>query len=226
MPVLFDKISFSYEKKPVSGEELFNELSFIIEEGEFILLSGYEGTGKSTLIQMVNGLIYPKKGKVFVDGLDTSKKRNLFEIRKKTGLVFQYPEKQFFSFSVREELLFALINFKLSCPEKYELISESALETVGLHKDMLEKNPFELSGGEQRQVAIASILAYSPKYLFFDEPTAGLDAANRRRFIKILEGIRKKGGTVLVVSHDKRLLKENIFTKTVFIESGSLKTRD
>lgn len=187
---------------PFTSVALHN-VSLTIEDGEFIGLLGHTGSGKTTLVQHLNGLIRPTDGKVIVDGLDLSDKRtSLLEVRKKVGLVFQYPEYQLFEETVARDVAFGPKNMGLSQPEIDRRVHE-AIERVGLnYDDIAQRSPFELSGGQMRRVAIAGVLAMEPGTLILDEPTAGLDPAGRRSILNMVRRLHAEGGlTVVMVSH-------------------------
>lgn len=173
-----------------------------IDEGEIVGIIGHTGSGKSTLIQHFNGLLKPTSGKVFIDGEELfADKSRLKEIRFKVGLVFQYPEYQLFEETVYKDIAFGPKNMGLSDDEVDRRIKETA-RLVGLKPELLDKSPFELSGGQKRRVAIAGVMAMEPKVLILDEPTAGLDPHGRDRILGLIKEYHaEKGTTVLLVSH-------------------------
>ena len=173
-----------------------------IDEGEIVGIIGHTGSGKSTLIQHFNGLLKPTSGKVFVDGEELfADKSRLKEIRFKVGLVFQYPEHQLFEETVYKDIAFGPKNMGLDDGEIDRRIKETA-RLVGLRPELLEKSPFELSGGQKRRVAIAGVMAMEPRVLILDEPTAGLDPRGRDRILGLIKEYHaEKGTTVLLVSH-------------------------
>ncbi|MBQ6895255.1 MAG: energy-coupling factor transporter ATPase, partial [Clostridia bacterium] len=160
------------------------------------------GSGKSTLIQMLNALIKPDSGKIVVDGVDiTADKVDLREVRSKIGLVFQYPEYQLFEETVYKDIAYGPQNFNKS-KEEIDSVIHEVIDLVGLDASVLEKSPFELSGGQKRRVAIAGVLAMSPDILILDEPTAGLDPAGRNDILSCIKRLHsQKGITVILVSH-------------------------
>jgi len=173
-----------------------------IERGEFISIIGPTGSGKSTLIQHFNGLLKPAKGEVIVDGVNISRTSDLKSIRKKVGMVFQYPETQIFSETIYDELAFGLRNYGYSEDEIEERI-ESVTKKLGIDYLPLDKSPFLLSGGEMRRIAIASILAMEPEVFVLDEPLANLDPQGRRELLREIDSLNKKESlTVIIVSHD------------------------
>ena len=179
-----------------------NDVSFEIEKGEFVGVIGHTGSGKSTLMQHLNGLMKPTSGKLFFDGEDVWEKGySLKQLRFNVGVVFQYPEYQLFEETVRKDVAFGPKNMGLSEDEVEKRVID-AVRFVGLDEKILEKSPFDLSGGQKRRVAIAGIMAMRPKVLVLDEPTAGLDPYGRDRLLDEIEGYhRDTGATVLFVSH-------------------------
>ncbi|MBQ3403953.1 MAG: energy-coupling factor transporter ATPase [Oscillospiraceae bacterium] len=185
-------------------------VDFQAERGEYLAVIGHTGSGKSTFIQHLNGLIRPTSGRVLFDGEDISKsKEKLRNIRFKVGMVFQYPEYQLFEETVYKDIAYGPGNMKLSKSEIDERVREAAAFT-GLSEDLFEKSPFELSGGQKRRVAIAGIMAMRPEVLILDEPTAGLDPVGRE---DILANIRKyhdsMGSTIIMVSHSMEEVAKN-----------------
>lgn len=185
-----------FEKTAVKGVDLE------IEQGELVGIIGHTGSGKSTLIQHLNGLIKPTSGRVLVDGVNIwDKGVNLRDIRFKVGLVFQYPEYQIFEETVFKDIAFGPKNMGLSESEVKDRVLETAA-LVGLDGELLTKSPFELSGGQKRRVAVAGVMAMRPKVLILDEPTAGLDPMGREMILSQIKEYREKtGATVLLVSH-------------------------
>ena len=179
-----------------------SEVSLTFEEGGFIGIIGHTGSGKSTLIQMLNGLIKPTTGRVYIDGEDIwSDQSKLREKRFKVGLVLQYPEYQLFEETVRKDISFGPRNLGLSEQEIDDRISEAA-GYLHLSDELLERSPFDLSGGEKRRAAIAGVLAMRPDVLVLDEPTAGLDPKGRKGILEVIEDYhRVEGRTVILVSH-------------------------
>ena len=186
-----------FEKKAV------DDISLKIEENEFIGLIGHTGSGKSTFIQHLNGLLKPSSGEIIIDGTRVDKSgSNLTDLRKKVGLVFQYPEYQLFEETIERDIAFGPRNLDISEEEVHERV-KSSMESVGLdYETYKDKSPFELSGGLKRRVAIAGVLAMEPKVLILDEPTAGLDPRGRDEILSEIKSIHENRKiTVILVSH-------------------------
>ena len=203
MPIQIEHLTHTYMPDSPFTTVALKDVNLTIEDGEFIGLLGHTGSGKTTLVQHVNGLIRPTEGKVIVDGLDISDKQtSLLDVRKKVGLVFQYPEYQLFEETVAKDVAFGPKNMGLS-QEEIDQRVRHAIARVGLDYDAVsERSPFELSGGQMRRVAIAGVLAMQPGTLILDEPTAGLDPAGRRSILQMIRELHAAGGlTVVMVSH-------------------------
>ncbi len=203
MPIKVEHLTHIYMKDTVFQHIALDDISFTIEDGEFIGLIGHTGSGKSTLIQHLNGLLKPSSGRILLDDMDINAKEvSLKTVRQKVGLVFQYPEHQLFEETVYKDVAFGPKNLKLDEKQIEERV-RSSLEMVGLeYNEVKDKSPFDLSGGQKRRVAIAGVLAMKPKILILDEPTAGLDPRGRDEIlnqIKILH--QKEKITVILVSH-------------------------
>lgn len=203
MPIISLKnVSHTYsEGTPLSVSAIQN-INLDIESGELVGIIGHTGSGKSTLVQHLNGLLKPTEGTVEIDGEDIwANKKNIRSVRFKVGLCFQYPEYQLFEETVYKDISFGPRNMGLSSEEIKTSVLRAA-EYVGLKKELLGKSPFDLSGGEKRRAAIAGIMAMNPKVLVLDEPTAGLDPKGRQEILNMIVDYRRKtGSTVLLVSH-------------------------
>lgn len=203
MPIVFEKVSYEYSVGTPFSKVALRDVSLKIAEGESLCVLGATGSGKTTFALLTNGVLLPTKGSVFVDGLDTADKRvDIKEVRRRVGVVLQYPEHQFFLPTVEEEILYAPKNFLAAEQKELERSLEEALELLEIKKELLHRNPFELSGGEKRRVAIASILSYNPKYLVMDEPLVGLDSKVRSQLLRFLKALKEMGKTWIVISHD------------------------
>ena len=179
-----------------------DDVSFTLERGEFIGVIGHTGSGKSTLMQHLNGLLKPNSGSILLDGTDIwQDKKTTRQTRFRVGLVFQYPEYQLFEETVYKDIAFGPKNMGLDAAEIDRRVRESAA-AVGLNEELLTVSPFDLSGGQKRRVAIAGVLAMEPELLILDEPTAGLDPAGREEILSYIDGYRKaKHATIMMVSH-------------------------
>ena len=197
-----ENLTYTYSEGTPFEKTAVKDVSLEIEQGELVGIIGHTGSGKSTLIQHLNGLIKPTSGKVLVEGKDIWEKGfNLRDIRFKVGLVFQYPEYQIFEETVFKDISFGPRNMGLSESEIKDRVLETAA-LVGLGGELLNKSPFELSGGQKRRVAVAGVMAMRPKVLILDEPTAGLDPMGREMILAQIKEYRERtGATVLLVSH-------------------------
>ncbi len=201
MPIVLEELSHVYMEGSPFESVALDKVSLTIEDGEFVGLIGHTGSGKSTLVQHLNGLLKPTSGKITVDGLDLSdKETDMREVRRRVGLVFQYPEYQLFEETVRKDIAFGPGNLGIN-GEDLEARVRSAAAQVGLEEELLDKSPFELSGGQKRRVAIAGVLAMQPKVLVLDEPTAGLDPKGREELIDLMRSLNASGVTLVMVSH-------------------------
>ncbi len=202
MAIQIQQLSHTYMPGSQLAYPALGDLSLTIQDGEFLGIIGHTGSGKSTLIQHLNGLLLPTAGNVLVDGLDTHEKKLRKQIRSLVGMVFQYPEYQLFEETVARDVAFGPKNMGLAEDEIATRVTE-ALRLVGLNSDeFAEKSPFELSGGEKRRAALAGILAMRPKYLVLDEPMAGLDPRGRHEILSLIESLRREFGTgIVMVSH-------------------------
>lgn len=200
--IKLENVSYTYNKGGPFEKTALKNINIDIKQGEFVGLIGHTGSGKSTLIQLLNGLVKPSEGKVFVDGVDIFEKGvKLRDVRFKVGLVMQYPEYQLFEETVIKDISFGPSNMGLG-EEEIRQRAEYAASLVGIPEKLYEKSPFELSGGQKRRVAIAGILAMEPKVLILDEPTAGLDPAGRDEILfKIHDMQERMNLTVILVSH-------------------------
>ena len=199
MKIEVKNISYSYNFSSAAVKNA----STTINENEFLAIVGHTGSGKSTFIQNLNALLVPTSGSVMVDEVEIKDKikiKNIKELRKKIGIVFQFPEYQLFEETVEKDILFGPTNFGFSEDELASLASET-LKKVGLDDSYLEKSPFELSGGEKRRVAIAGILAFNPDVLIVDEPTAGLDPIASAKMMDLFKKLHQEGKTIILVTH-------------------------
>lgn len=196
-------------------------VSLDIMEGEFLGIIGHTGSGKSTLIQHLNGLLRPTSGTIYLDGRDIwADPKKIRDVRFQVGLVFQYPEYQLFEETVYKDISFGPKNMGLSEQEIDRRVRDAAA-FVGLDEGLLDKSPFELSGGQKRRVAIAGVIAMEPRVLILDEPSAGLDPAGRRSLLENIRSYhRQKGTTVVMVSHSMDEVAENVDRIIVLADAG------
>ncbi|MFR1993379.1 MAG: ATP-binding cassette domain-containing protein [Eubacterium sp.] len=204
MPIEIKELSFSYDSKP-----FIDNLDLKIDDGEMVGIIGNTGCEKSTFVRLIAGLIKSDSGKIIIDGDDiTNKKFNKKILRRKLGIVFQFPEMQLFEQMIEKDIFFGLKQYKLTYDEKYKRAKE-ALELLGLDFERIkDKSPLALSGGEKRKIAVAGILVCKPKYLIFDEPIAGLDCNSRDNFMKLLLALKQNGTTIIIISHNTDYLAE------------------
>jgi energy-coupling factor transport system ATP-binding protein len=193
-------LTYTYNRGTSMAQEALSDVSFEINRGELFGIIGHSGSGKSTLIQHLNGLIRPQQGTVHVLGWSVSQNADVKKIRQKAGLLFQYPEHQLFEETVFQDIAFGPKRMGLDANEIDKRVLAAA-EITGLSQEILERSPFELSGGQKRRVAIAGILAMKPEILILDEPAAGLDPAGRDEILSYAAQLREMGVTVILVSH-------------------------
>ncbi len=195
-------VSFGYSHGTPFEIAALDDINFTVEKGEFVGIIGHTGSGKSTLIKMLNSLLKPEKGQVLLYGKDiNADKASVKEARTKVGLCFQYPEYQLFEETCEKDIAFGPKNMKLSPEEIAERVKKAAV-LAGFPLELLSKSPFDLSGGQKRRCAIAGVMAMYPEILVLDEPTAGLDPIGRKQLLDMLENYRRNtGATVIIVSH-------------------------
>ena len=223
MPIQVEHLTHTYMTDSPFAATALEDVSLTIEDGELIGLLGHTGSGKTTLVQHLNGLLKPTSGRVVVDGLDiTEKGVSLLEVRRRVGLVFQYPEYQLFEETVAKDVAFGPKNLGLSEQEVDQRV-RFALREVGLaYDEIAQRSPFELSGGQMRRVAIAGVLAMRPGTLILDEPTAGLDPAGRRSILGMIRELHAAGGlTVVMVSHNMDDIS-SLATRLVVMSRGRM----
>lgn len=205
MPIKVEGLSYTYGKKSPFEKKALDDVSFTINDGEFVGIVGCTGSGKSTLVQHLNALIRLTDGKIEVDDVDlTKRKPDLQKLRKKIGMLFQYPEYQLFAETVLDDVKFGPKNFGMK-DEEATAAAADAIRLVGLDFDEIkDRSPIEISGGQKRRVAVAGVIAYKPDVLILDEPTAGLDPLGKRDMLDLLTRLRNSGAvkTVIMVSHN------------------------
>lgn len=223
MSIIAKGLNFIYNPKSPFEKDALKDVTVNIEDGETVCMIGHTGSGKSTFVQHLNGLIRVQSGSLVVEGIDLSvKKPDLKQVRSKVGLVFQYPEYQLFADTVYKDVAFGPVNMKLPEEEVGERVKE-ALRLVGLDPEIFgEKSPFELSGGEKRRVALAGIIAMRPRVLVLDEPTAGLDPRGKKEILKLVSELKKQTvSTVIMINHDMNEVAEYA-TKVAVMNDGRL----
>ena len=203
MGIALENVSYTYQEGTPLASTALSDISLTIEDGSYTALIGHTGSGKSTILQLLNGLLIPSQGSVQVfDTLitATSKNKDIRQIRKQVGLVFQFAENQLFEETVLKDVAFGPQNFGVSKDEA-EKIAREKLGMVGIDESLFERSPFELSGGQMRRVAIAGILAMEPAILVLDEPTAGLDPLGRKELMSLFKQLHLSGMTIVLVTH-------------------------
>lgn len=203
MGIALENVSFTYQEGTPLASTALLDVSLTIEDGSYTALIGHTGSGKSTILQLLNGLLVPSQGSVRVfDTLitSTSKNKDIRQIRKQVGLVFQFAENQIFEETVLKDVAFGPQNFGVS-EDEAEKIAREKLAMVGIDESLFDRSPFELSGGQMRRVAIAGILAMEPAILVLDEPTAGLDPLGRKELMNLFKKLHQSGMTIVLVTH-------------------------
>lgn len=203
MGITLENVSYIYQNETPFASSALSDVSLTIKDGSYTALIGHTGSGKSTILQLLNGLLVPTDGKVRVfDTLitPTSVNKEIRQIRKQVGLVFQFAENQIFEETVLKDVAFGPQNFGVS-REEAETIAREKLALVGIDESLFERSPFELSGGQMRRVAIAGILAMEPRILVLDEPTAGLDPIGRKELMNLFKKLHQDGITIVLVTH-------------------------
>ena len=224
MGIKVEHVFFTYGKKASNSTLALDDISFNINDNDFVTIVGETGSGKSTLAQMFNALLIPDKGDVVVDdyliNYKNRKSKKLRGLRKHVGLVFQFPEYQLFEESVEKDVAFGIKNFGVKGEEALQKAHE-ALKLVGLDESYYKRAPFELSGGERRKVAIAGILAINPDIIIFDEPTVGFDPRSSKDLMNLIVGLHKQGKTIIVITHDMDLVRRYAH-RVLLLERGKL----
>ena len=223
MGITLKNVSYTYQAgTPFEGPALF-DVNLEVKTGSYTALIGHTGSGKSTILQLLNGLLTPSSGSVLIDDIEitaASINKDIKQVRKKVGLVFQFAESQVFAETVLEDVAFGPQNFGVS-KEEAERVAREKLLLVGISEDLFVRSPFELSGGQMRRVAIAGILAMEPDVLVLDEPTAGLDPLGRKELMELFSHLHNDGMTIVLVTH----LMDDVanFADTVYVmEKGRL----
>lgn len=217
MPIAFEQVSFSYD-----GErDALEDIDLVVDDGEFLGVIGHTGSGKSTLVQLMNALLVPTAGRVLVDGMDTRERKLRRKVRTTVGLAFQYPETQLFANTVADDVAFGPRNLELSDDEVNRRV-RAALERVGMdYAEVAQRSPFDLSGGQQRRVALAGILAMEPRVLVLDEPAAGMDPATVSEIRAYLRELNDQDLTIVLVSHSMDDVAE-LCSRIIVLDHGTL----
>ena len=224
MDIRFKQVGFAYQAGTPFEMRALHDISFSIEEGSYVAIIGHTGSGKSTILQHLNALLKPTEGIVELGDKtidSTTGNKDLKPLRKKVGIVFQFPEAQLFEETVEKDIAFGPKNFGVSEEEALKIASE-VVKTVGLPEDVLKKSPFDLSGGQMRRVAIAGVLAMKPEVLVLDEPTAGLDPKGRFEMMEMFYKLHKEQNlTIVLVTHQMNDVSDYA-NHVVVIEAGSV----
>ena len=228
MQIKFDQVSADYQLGPIRSPLILNHVNLTIKAGSFAAIVGHTGAGKSSLLKMINGLILPIAGQVTVGEKMIDQevdKKTLTHVRKKVGMVFQFPESQLFAETVEQDICFGPLNFGVPLSEAKEIASR-VIKEVGLDCSILSKSPFSLSGGQKRRVAIAGILAMEPNILVLDEPGAGLDPAGKNEIMSLIRSWHEKQNlTTILVTHDMEDVAQYA-DEVIVMEKGKISFQD
>ena len=222
MPIIIDNLSYTYSPNTAFSHDALKNISLTVEDGEYLGIIGHTGSGKSTFVLHLNGLIKLTSGKIVIDGIDLSKKYDYKKLRSTVGIVFQYPEYQLFDETVEKDIGFGPKNLGLS-KEEVNYRVRSAMEMVGLdYQNVKDRSPFELSGGQKRRAALAGVIAMHPKILILDEPTAGLDPKGKHSILDLVKTIKKaSNATIVMISHNMDEINENC-SRIAVLNNGQL----
>ncbi len=222
MSIELRNVSYTYAPGTAYATGALQNVSLSVEDGEFLGIMGRTGCGKSTLIQLIAGLLTPEQGQVLVDDEDiNSREYDRLRLRRRVGVVFQHPEHQLFETTVEKDVAFGLRSFGWSEKQRTEAVRE-ALEAVGFeYEEVRKQSPLQFSGGEKRRIAIAGVLAAKPGILILDEPIAGLDPLGRDAFLKLMDRLNRQGTTILMISHNADAIAEHA-SRVIVLETGSV----
>lgn len=223
MPIIIDNLSYTYSPNTAFSHDALKNISMTVNDGEYLGIIGHTGSGKSTFVLHLNGLIKLTSGKIVINGIDLSKKYDYKKLRSTVGIVFQYPEYQLFDETVEKDIGFGPKNLGLS-KEEINYRVRSAMEMVGLDYDNVkDRSPFELSGGQKRRAALAGVIAMHPKILILDEPTAGLDPKGKQNILDLVRIIKQKSdATIIMISHNMDEVNENC-SRVAVLNDGQLR---
>lgn len=227
MAIEFKNISFTYNQGTPFEYLALKNINFTIKENSFVAIVGHTGSGKSTLMQLFNGLLKPSTGQINIGGFSltsTTGNKGLKPLRKKVGLVFQLPENQLFEETILKETMFAPLNFGFS-KEEAKKSAEYWLSKVKISEELYKRSPFDLSGGQKRRVAIASVMAAEPEILCLDEPAAGLDPEGKRELFELLQDYQNQGHTIILVTHNMEDIV-NHAQEMLVLEEGKIIAQD
>lgn len=224
MPIKFNDVFYTYQVNSPFRSEALRGVNLEIQDGSFTCVVGHTGSGKSTLIQQLNGLLIPTSGSVNVNDFVVMKKhkslKKLQKLRKEVGIVFQFASYQLFEETIEQDVAFGPMNFGVKKDEALKIAHE-CLKTVGIDESLFKRSPFEVSGGQKRRIAIAGILALKPKVLVLDEPTAGLDPVGAKEMLQLFKELNEKGTTIILVTHDVNIVFEYA-TDVVVMNEGKV----
>lgn len=223
MPIIIDNLSYTYSPNTAFSHDALKNISLTVDDGEYLGIIGHTGSGKSTFVLHLNGLIKLTSGKIIINDIDLSKKYDYKKLRSTVGIVFQYPEYQLFDETVEKDIGFGPKNLGLS-KEEINYRVRSAVEMVGLdYQNVKDRSPFELSGGQKRRAALAGVIAMHPKILILDEPTAGLDPKGKQSILDLVKTIKKaSNATIVMISHNMNEINENC-SRIAVLDNGHLK---
>lgn len=229
MEIKFNDINYVYNKNTPLKKEVLHSINLTFKEGETTSIIGRSGSGKTTMAELMNALLFPDEGTINIGsylltskGINNNKKIN--DLRVNVGLVFQFPEEQFFNMTVKDEISFGMkyFNYKTKDIEKRVI---DAVKMVGLDEEYLNRNPFTLSNGEKRKIAIASIIAFNPKVIILDEPTVGLDSISKKNLIQLIRKLKNRlNKTIVIISHDIELVHQ-ISDHIIVLNEGDVVTQ-
>lgn len=226
MEIKFNDVNYIYNKNSSIKNEVLKNINVKFSEGEITSIIGRSGSGKTTIAELMNALLYPSEGNINIGsylltsrGIKNNKKIN--NLRVNVGLVFQFPEEQFFNMTVKEEISFGMKYFNYKTKDIDKRVSD-ALKMVGLDDKYLERNPFTLSNGEKRKVAIASIIAFNPKVIILDEPTIGLDSISKKNLLQLIRKLKQRlNKTIILISHDIELVHQ-VSDYVIVLDNGKV----